>query len=58
LEDDRVYLVHIFEYIERIERYTEGGLCATAYGISSDVLHLVYPTSKVRSVPVLVSNLF
>jgi uncharacterized protein with HEPN domain len=26
LKDDRVYLIHIFECIERIERYTEGGL--------------------------------
>jgi uncharacterized protein with HEPN domain len=25
LKDDRVYLIHIFECIERIERYTEGG---------------------------------
>ena len=26
MKDDRVYLIHIFECIERIERYTEGGL--------------------------------
>jgi hypothetical protein len=25
LKDDRVYLIHIFECIERIEQYTEGG---------------------------------
>lgn|GEM_PF-2227296 len=25
MKDDRVYLIHILECIERIERYTEGG---------------------------------
>jgi len=25
LKDDRVYLIYIFECIERMERYTEGG---------------------------------
>jgi uncharacterized protein with HEPN domain len=58
LKDDRVYLIHIFECIERIERYTEGGLEIFFSDTKTQdaVLRNLHTLSESTSFPILLAR--